>query len=127
MIGAVGGFDTIKRRLMNTVKEEYFLFVQGNTDSEWAFAVFLTELAELGCNPAETKPGGFGHAKLRTAMTNTISKLNELQQDLDVTEPSLLNFAITDGECVIATRYVSSPTEEPASLFFRYVSLNVLR
>ena len=31
---------------------------------------------------------------------------------------SLLNFAVTDGESVVCTRYVSSTTDEAASLFF---------
>jgi len=31
---------------------------------------------------------------------------------------SLLNFAVTDGDSVVCTRYVSSQTDEAASLFF---------
>jgi glutamine amidotransferase len=31
----------VKRKLLAVLKEEIFLFVQGNTDSEWAFALFL--------------------------------------------------------------------------------------
>jgi hypothetical protein len=31
----------IKRRLIATLKEDIFLFVQGSTDSEWSFALFL--------------------------------------------------------------------------------------
>jgi len=104
-----------------SLREEYFLYVQGNTDSEWAFAVFLNELANLGCSPSQKKPGGFGHAKLRTAMMNTISQINKWCEEVGEQEPSLLNFAVTDGEAVVASRYVSSSTEEPASLFFRYV------
>jgi glutamine amidotransferase len=108
---------------MMSLREEYFLFVQGNTDSEWAFAVFLNELANLGCKPSDQKPGGFGHANLRRAMMNTISKINAWCREIGDQEPSLLNFAVTDGEAVVASRYVSSSTEEAASLFFRYDSL----
>lgn len=32
----------IKRKLLGALPEELFLFVQGNTDSEWAFALFLS-------------------------------------------------------------------------------------
>jgi len=123
MEGAIGGFEKIKRRLVMSLRDEYFLNVQGNTDSEWAFAVFLNELANLGCDPKEQKPGGFGHAILRQAMMNTIASINQWCKDVGEQEPSLLNFALTDGAAVIASRYVSSPTEEPASLFFRYDSL----
>ncbi|CAI7585793.1 unnamed protein product [Penicillium discolor] len=31
---------------------------------------------------------------------------------------SLLNFAVTDGHTVVCTRYISSKTDEPASLYF---------
>lgn len=117
--GSIAGFEKIKRRLMMSLREEYFLYVQGNTDSEWAFAVFLNELANLGCNPAEQKRGGFGHAKLRQAMMNTIFVINRWTKEVSEQDPSLLNFAVTDGEAVVASRYVSSKTEEAASLFFR--------
>jgi glutamine amidotransferase len=119
-IGNIGGFEKMKRQLIISLREEYFLFVQGNTDSEWAFAVFLNELANLGCNPAEQKRGGFGHANLRKAMMNTIAQINQWSQEAGEQEPSLLNFAVTDGEAVVASRYVSSKTEEAASLFFRF-------
>jgi glutamine amidotransferase len=118
--GSVGGFEKIKRQLIMSLRDEYFLFVQGNTDSEWAFALFLNELENLGCHPSEEKLGGFGHAKLRQAMMNTISNLNKWQKDVGGQEISLLNFAVTDGEAVVASRYASSSTEEAASLFFRF-------
>ena len=35
-------FLQIKRKLLSALPEELFLFVQGNTDSEWAFALFLS-------------------------------------------------------------------------------------
>lgn len=118
--GSIGGFQRIKRKLMMSIREEFFSTVQGSTDSEWAFAIFLNELANLGCTPSEQKVGGFGHAKLRTAMMNTIFAINKLCKESGEQEPSLLNFAVTDGEAVVASRYVSSSTEEAASLFFRY-------
>lgn len=116
--GSIGGFDKIKRKLVIALRQEYFIFVQGNTDSEWAFALFLNELEDLGVDPKEEKEGGFGHAILRKALINTISKINKWHQEAGETEPSLLNFAVTDGEAVLASRYVSSSTEEAASLFF---------
>jgi glutamine amidotransferase len=119
--GSIGGFDKIKRTLMNSLREEYFLFIQGGTDSEWAFAVFLSELANLGVDPSAHKKSGFGHATLRTAMMNTIALINGWCKEVGDTEPSLLNFAVTDGHAVVASRYVSSRTHEAASLFFRYV------
>jgi glutamine amidotransferase len=115
----------MKRRLINSIREEYFLSVKGSTDSEWAFAVFLNELANLGVDPSEHKKTGFGHATLRIAMMNTIATINRLSKEVGGTDPSLLNFAVTDGHAVVASRYVSSRTEEAASLFFRHPSASL--
>ena len=123
----IGGFERIKRRLMMSLREEYFLSVQGSTDSEGAFAVYLNELANLGCVPSEQKLGGFGHAVLRTALMNTIFTINKLcKEEKQEEEPNIFNFAVTDGEAVVACRYISSRTEEAASLFFRLVFLWIL-
>lgn len=40
--GGIAEFEKIKRKLQNFLPEELYLFVQGNTDSEWAFALFLS-------------------------------------------------------------------------------------
>lgn len=51
-------------------------------------------------------------------MLNTIRRIKEATQTASVGEPSLLNFAVTDGKSVVATRYVTSSTDEAASLYF---------
>lgn len=51
-------------------------------------------------------------------MLKTIAQLNAWAEEYDITEPSLLNFAVTDGETVVCIRYTSSKTEEAASLYF---------
>ncbi|KAI9308413.1 nucleophile aminohydrolase [Cunninghamella echinulata] len=109
--GGIAEFDKMKRRLQNTLPEKLYLFVQGNTDSEWAFALFLSFLS----NPDAEK---FEYQELKTAMIKTISQINTWAEELNITEPSLLNFAVTDGESVVCVRYISSRTEEAASLYF---------
>ncbi|CDS06948.1 hypothetical protein LRAMOSA09471 [Lichtheimia ramosa] len=109
--GGIAQFDKIKRKLLGALPEELFLFVQGNTDSEWAFALFLSFLS----NPKADK---FDHQELKDAMLKTIAQLNEWAEEANITEPSLLNFAVTDGASVVCVRYISSKTEEAASLYF---------
>lgn len=124
--GGIGCFKQIKRRLAMSLNEEWFTLVQGSTDSEWAFALFLDSLDKAGVSPdAEPGKGGFGHSVLRKAMLKTIERINGFIRDVVGEENmgnedsrSLLNFAVTDGESVVCTRYVSSTTDEAASLFF---------
>ncbi|KAL1748448.1 nucleophile aminohydrolase [Schizophyllum fasciatum] len=109
--GGIADFPRIKRRLQNELPDVAFNMVQGNTDSEWAFAVFLSKLPDPNAQAFKT-------AELRQAMTETIAHINRLTEEAGSTEPSLMNFCVTDGESVIATRYVSSRTDEAASLWF---------
>lgn len=100
--------------------------VQGSTDSEWAFAVFLDSLEAEGVEPGRD-PGqkGFGHRVLRRALLRTIERINAFTEEVKREHPelekevvSLLNFAVTDGHDVVCSRYVSSKSDEAASLFF---------
>ncbi|EGX43454.1 hypothetical protein AOL_s00215g190 [Orbilia oligospora ATCC 24927] len=116
--GNIACFQKIKRNIVLDIEERFFLVVEGSTDSEWAFALFLDSLTRLGVDPATTPPNGFGHQILRQAMLSTINRLNEFGRAAGITEPSLLNFAATDGHSVVCTRYISSRTDEAASLYF---------
>lgn len=117
--GHVSGFNKIKRRVADHIREEYFLMIQGGTDSEWVFAVFLDCLESLGCDPAAPE-GNYFHKLLRQALLNTIEKIKDWTKEANGidAEPSLLNIAITDGSSVVVSRYVTSRTEEAASLHF---------
>lgn len=69
--GGVSNFDRVKRKFMNHMSDDYFLHIQGSTDSECCFALFLDTLAKMGVNPADPK-GNFGHKVLRKALERTI-------------------------------------------------------
>jgi glutamine amidotransferase len=124
--GGIGCFKQIKRRLALSLNEQWFTLVQGSTDSEWAFALFLDCLDKAGISPnSEPGKGGFGHSVLRKAILKTIERINGFIKEVvgednmgNEDSRSLLNFAVTDGESVVCTRYVSSKTDEAASLFF---------
>lgn len=122
--GGIGGWTHVKRRLAASLADRWFMSVQGSTDSEWAFALFLDSFEKAGHDPS-ADPGekGFGHTNLRNAMLKTIERINDftstMPHDYKPTEAvSLLNFAVTDGHSVVCSRYVGSKTEEAASLFF---------
>ncbi|AGO10305.1 AaceriABL151Wp [[Ashbya] aceris (nom. inval.)] len=120
--GGIANFRKIKRRLLLHLEEEFFNCIQGSTDSECCFVLFLDTLYKLGHDPAR-KQGDFGHQVLRQALARTIEYIKdwtkEAAADPDAThEPSLLNFAVTDGVSVVVSRYVTSRTDEAASLHF---------
>ncbi|KAI5478960.1 glutamine amidotransferase [Pseudohyphozyma bogoriensis] len=116
--GCISSWTKIIRKVQADLSDEFYHLPKGNTDSEWAFSVFLERLSKLTDPRATVIP----HQLLRQAMLETISLLNSYVASLPPSstppEPSLLNFCVTDGISVVATRYISSRTEEAASLFF---------
>jgi glutamine amidotransferase len=127
--GHISNFSSIKLRLAQHVRQRYFINVQGGTDSEWAFALFLDCLEKLGYDPA-SKHANFPSDSLRQALLQTLKYIkdwtNEAVQDSMTnsseptlfSEPSLLNIAVTDGNSVVVSRYVTSKTDEAASLYY---------
>ncbi|KAF9091837.1 hypothetical protein BGX23_004827 [Mortierella sp. AD031] len=125
--GNIANFHLIKRKVQESLPDEIFLNVNGNTDSEWAFAVFLSQLK----TPLQAEP--FCHQELKEAVFKTIAKLNAWIKDaanatapttpgrLGIASddgPSMMNFAVTDGVSVICSRYISSSHLEAASLYY---------
>lgn len=124
--GNIGCWRHVKRSLALDIDPKWFNGVQGSTDSEWAFALFLDSLQKAGCDPdaLDGDERGFGHKVLREAVLTTIKRINQFiaaiptDQRNDEDTRSLLNFAVTDGQSVVCTRYVSSAKDEAASLYF---------
>jgi glutamine amidotransferase len=141
--GYINDWHLVKRKLALSLPEAAYLTVQGGTGSVLGLvhssvvpsytsvrlrmvfcAVFVQGLdlvtrdsiplirVQLPNMDAETFP----LEVLKKAMLDTISSLNTFAEEAGVPQPSLLNFCITDGECVIATRYVSSRQDEAASM-----------
>lgn len=121
--GGLTMFPHIKRRLCLHIAEKYFVGILGSTDSEYAFALFLDCLESLGVDPANPH-GNFPSDLMRQALEKTIRLITdwslEAAEENNITdpEPSLLNFAVTDGSTVVVTRYITSQDQEAASLYY---------
>lgn len=114
--GGILSFDSIKKKLINHLDDQFFLYIQGSTDSECCFALFLDTLLKMGYNPSDNSTT-FTHTILRQALLTTIELIKNWQTQI-TNEPSLMNFAVTDGELIVISRYITSKTDEAASLHF---------
>ena len=108
--GTIEGFSLIKRRLRNSLPDAIYNSVEGTTDSEHAFAVFLNLLGE--------KTEKIGAADLADGLVKTIGQFEEWAREVGIEKPSIYNFAVTDGQNIVTVRYVSNPKIEPISLYF---------
>lgn len=53
-----------------------------------------------------------------TRMQATFATIRHVQQEADIEAISLLNFVVSDGVTMVATRFASDPNEAPASLYY---------
>ena len=98
--GSIANFERIKRRLRESLKDEFYNMVMGTTDSEHAFALFLNSL--------RVPFGEAQGADMRVALVETIALLNEWTRAAEIIEPSYYNFAVTDGHSIVVSRYCSA-------------------
>jgi glutamine amidotransferase len=113
--GGISNFNKIKLRLINFIDEEFFLQIKGSTDSECCFALFLHCLNQNGFDPNSGKVCDL--SILRKSIVDTIQHIKNWVKDIS-NDPSLLNFAVTDGDNIVVSRYVNSRIDEAASLYF---------
>lgn len=109
--GVLGGFMKIRRALLSTLADAAYDTVSSfHSDSAVSFSIFLNHLPDL---ESQQTP-----QKLLQAMEATIATITKCQQEAGITEVSLLNFVVSDGHNMVATRYVSHDSESPASLYY---------
>lgn len=96
----------------NNIPDHLLNNIHGNTDSEYCFILFLSQL------PKKYQSGGIvPNLILKLTMNNTLKILSSL------IEPSSCNFSFTDGKSILATRYINNKTETPPSLYSRIDTL----
>lgn len=106
--GWVGSMDKIRRRLYTDrtpdgaplIADQYFQSICGSTDSEVCFVLALSQLSRLGKVSEES---------LREAVIWTIQTLVNAARTEGDTFGSKLNFVLSDGQSIVATRYVDVP------------------
>ena len=107
--GFIDSFKLIRRHLMKDLSDEAFNLIEGNTDSEFCFAYFLNQL------------GMDKNASLENLAANMMTMIENLRvalAELEITSPSMLNFALTDGDNIILTRATSGEAEKAPTLYF---------
>lgn len=114
--GGVSGFEYIKRALSNQLSAERYAWIDGHTDSQHLFALFLDHYLSDEAADADT---------MADALTAMFRDLAALKVDAGLTEASHLNMVVSNGRETVASRYADSPGTMPLSLHYtqgtRYV------
>jgi glutamine amidotransferase len=96
--GTVHGFDKIERKLRESLSEEAYSIIKGNTDSEHLFALFVDRIGRITSPTLQD---------LEDSLRDAIVYLESLKISAGVTTPSSMNLVLSDGSRILATRYIS--------------------
>lgn len=113
--GALFHFDQMKYDLLDFIKPEYQRAIHGTTDSEWIYAIFISQLKSHEIND------------VILAINETLKIILQVRQKHDININSPVNLFITDGHFIAATRFVYDygwePLEGEPSTHYTYHSL----
>lgn len=95
--GDLSGFSRMKPALYSRLKPGVAARIQGTTDSEWVYALLLSQL--------EDPSADLGGDAIVTALDRTLRILRELRAAHGIDTSSSLNLFLTDGRRQLAVRF----------------------
>ncbi len=110
--GGILEFDKIKYDLVQLLDPESFLWIQGQTDTQYILALFMTNIRKLRIKgPATSK-------QMVACFNKTFKDIEELKRKNGVDAIALYNIVLSDGYRMIATRYSTDPNNEARTLHY---------
>lgn len=96
--GGLAMLGEMKRELTPKIKQEYYSQIRGQGDSEWIYALFLSQLE----NPFEY----VSLNEVEEALFKTLFAMKKIRKKLHIHKQSSMNLFLTNGEYVVVTRFV---------------------
>ncbi|MHC5064722.1 MAG: class II glutamine amidotransferase [Planctomycetota bacterium] len=103
--GTVQAFDRVAPQLEMEISDALLAHRQGSTDSELAFLWILERMAQRGMSPLEPCSDLDALASL---LGESVRRLAKMSDNLGVERPSELNFILTDGRIMLASRWINT-------------------
>lgn len=119
--GDIAGFGAIRRSLVASLSEAAFSILEGQTDSEHLFALFLD------CLWARKETDGL--EAMARAVEDAVHRVHRLLIEKGITPNTQLNVAVSDGTQAVATRCAAGDVKIPTLYWHegrRYVCENGL-
>lgn len=98
--GTIEAFRELKPRLLEGLPDHLRRNIEGDTDSEHAFMLFLKHMRETG----RSEDLDVEAAAVGRALAQTVRDLEAWSREAGATKPSGLNFVVTNGRLLAATR-----------------------
>jgi glutamine amidotransferase len=95
--GDLAGMEALKPRLAPHIQPRFLAGIRGTTDSEWIYALFMSQLSDPGAAAAEDEAF--------EALGRTLAVLRLARADAGVSVSSSVNLFIANGRQLVALRY----------------------
>ena len=110
--GDLAGMEQMKPLLAPEIRPEFLPKIRGTTDSEWIYALFVSQLRDPARNAEEGEVFG--------ALERTLGILRKAREQLGIAVSSSVNLFIANGSQLAALRYCFDfgryRTEDPAKV-----------
>lgn len=107
--GQIHDFISVKRHLRRLLDDDIYNWIQGGTDSEHLFALFLQH--SMGKNLDDL-------SVVTDVLLQTLSEIIGLVKQFGTEGPSWFNICLTNGQQMIASRYCTDKDLAPESLHY---------
>ncbi|ARH01113.1 class II glutamine amidotransferase [Legionella micdadei] len=107
--GDISDFILVKRHLRHLLEDDIYHWIQGETDSEHLFALFLQFAKGRDLNQLSV---------VADVLRETILQINELVEHYSKDHASYYNLCLTDGKRIVASRYCTVKGGLPESLHY---------
>ena len=116
--GVVSDFLAIRRELTSLIAYDAYCNIFGSTDSEHAAALYISYLTKGATKDAWEDE--YSLHEMHDALIRTIVQIMELQHKIlgHMARPNSLNFCVTDGRRMVATRFRNHNSQSPPSLYW---------
>lgn len=108
--GEIGDFAKIKRHIRRELHDDIYETVQGQTDSEHFFALFLETFYR--------QQAKFTPHDLTASLQETLKRLERIQKKYGGDTVSFINIALADGKNTVALRYTTHPELIARTLYY---------
>ena len=127
--GDISSFCDIKKKIIMLLKNNIFNNIKGNTDSEYAFALFLNLLDETIITSSTTDLNNNIYLDpdyFKKKVIEVLKLLVYISKESNSNNVLSMNFAVTDGKTIICTRYINSDDENPPSLYYNTTNGSII-
>ena len=121
--GDVGGFSALRRKILGKLSDTAFELIDGSTDSEHLFALFVDALEQVAQDPQAVNA-----TEMAEALRRSFKTAIDLSRETGGTEHSYLNVAVTNGRAAVVTRFTTHAGYDGESLYIhrglRYICVD---